>query len=118
MRNKDRGRQQGEAAPPPFDYPWQAQAFALAVSLQESGHFTRAEWSDALGRAIARDEVCNGPDATGTHYYDCWLAALEDLLQAKGLAAPDALQRRRREWEDAYLSTPHGRPVDLRRTAK
>ncbi|MFC4350978.1 nitrile hydratase accessory protein [Fodinicurvata halophila] len=118
MRDEDRWDQHGEAHPPPFDYPWQAQAFALAISLQETGHFSRMEWSDALGRAIARDEACNGPDTTGARYYDCWLAALEELLQIKGLTAPDALRLRRREWEEAYLSTPHGHPVELPPSSK
>lgn len=118
MRNEDRGEQPGEAHPPPFASPWQAQAFALALSLQESGCFSRTEWSDALGRAIARDEACNGPDTTGARYYECWLAALEELLQIKGLAAPDALQLRRREWEEAYLSTPHGQPVEIHRSSE
>lgn len=118
MRNRGRERRRIEEDLPPFDYPWQAQAFAVVVSLQESGHFSRAEWSDALGRAIARDETFNGPDTAGARYYDCWLAALEELLQAKGLTAFDTLQQRRREWEEAYLSTPHGQPVEIRCSSK
>lgn len=118
MRDENREGQQGYTDPPPFDYPWQAQVFALAVSLQDSGRFSGVEWSDALGRAIARDEAHNGPDSTGARYYDCWLAALEELLQAKGLTAPDALRLRRREWEEAYLNTAHGQPVELPRPAR
>lgn len=123
MRSEDRGSEgregpQGQLHPPPFDYPWQAQAFALAVSLQEAGYFSRSEWSDALGRAIARDETSKGPDTTGARYYDCWLAALEALLQDKGLMAEHLLQQRRREWEQAYLSTPHGQPVELLQSIK
>ncbi|HBR38100.1 MAG TPA: nitrile hydratase accessory protein, partial [Sulfitobacter pontiacus] len=30
---------------PVFDAPWQAQAFAMAVSLHQSGAFTWAEWA-------------------------------------------------------------------------
>lgn len=128
MRSEDRGSEdpggedreglQGQSHPPPFDSPWQAQAFAMAVSLQEAGYFSRAEWSDALGRAIARDETSKGPDTTGARYYDCWLAALEALLQDKGLMAEHALRQRRREWEEAYLSTPHGQPVGLHQSIK
>ena len=36
-----------------FAEPWEAQAFALAVSLQDRGVFTAAEWSEALGAEIA-----------------------------------------------------------------
>ncbi|WP_051608773.1 nitrile hydratase accessory protein [Fodinicurvata fenggangensis] len=118
MRDREPPYQQGQGEAPAFDYPWQAQVFALAVSLQEAGRFSRAEWSDALGRAIAKDEASNGPDTTGARYYDCWLAALEELLQAKGLAEADSLRQRRRAWEEAYLSTPHGQPVELPHSTK
>ena len=34
--------------PGPFEEPWQAQVFALAVSLSERGLFTWGEWAEAL----------------------------------------------------------------------
>jgi hypothetical protein len=37
---------------PVFAEPWQAQAFALAVKLSEQGHFTWAEWAEALGNEL------------------------------------------------------------------
>ena len=43
-----------------FTEPWEAQAFALAVSLQDRGVFTATEWADALGAQIAR-----APDQPG-----------------------------------------------------
>ena len=58
-----------------FDEPWEAQAFALAVTLQDRGVFTEAEWSEALGAEIAA-----APDAP---YYRCWLAALERLVERR-----------------------------------
>jgi hypothetical protein len=42
---------------PPFDEPWQAQVFAVAVSLERRGVFDGSEWTRALGAEIAA-----GPD--------------------------------------------------------
>ena len=55
----------------------------MSVALQERGVFSATEWADALGVAIAAD-----PDAP---YYECWLAALEALLDGKGLAGRSTL---------------------------
>jgi len=94
---------------PVFAEPWQAQAFALAVKLSEQGLFTWREWSDALAAAIH----AGGPD-DGSRYYEYWLAALERLVQEKGLLEATALADRKEAWADAYRHTPHGRPVALR----
>ncbi len=47
-------------------------------------------------------------------YYHHWLAALENLVTAKGLTDVAALFERREAWADAYRHTPHGQPVQLR----
>ena len=96
-----------------FAEPWQAQAFALAVRLSEQGHFTWAEWSAALAKEIKAAADQGEPD-DGSRYYEYWLAALERLVTAKGLASPQALVERKDEWADAYRHTPHGKPVELR----
>jgi len=97
---------------PVFAEPWQAQAFALAVSLSAQGHFTWKEWAatlaDELKAAAARGE----PD-DGSRYYDHWLAALERLVAMKGLADPAAMLARKEDWAEAYRHTPHGKPVEL-----
>ena len=64
---------------PVFSEPWEAQAFALVVALQDRGIFTAAEWADALGAEIRRAQAAGDPD-TGDTYYGHWLAALERLL--------------------------------------
>lgn len=96
-----------DSAEPVFEEPWQAEAFALVVHLHEKGAFSWAEWATALS-----DEIKCAPDAE-THYYGHWLAALEQLVKARGLAAPAALERRKQEWAEAYRRTPHGKPVEL-----
>ena len=91
---------------PVFAEPWEAQVFALAVALQERGAFTATEWAQALGAQIADGP----PDAS---YYEHWLAALESLLAAKGVADADTLSRCRDAWARAAARTPHGSPIEL-----
>ena len=97
---------------PVFAEPWQAQAFALAVKLSEQGHFTWKEWAAALAHELHAAANRGEPD-DGSRYYEHWLAALERLVTAKGLADPAALITRKEAWTEAYRTTPHGRPVEL-----
>jgi nitrile hydratase accessory protein len=89
-----------------FAEPWEAQAFALAVALQDRGVFTATEWADALGAEIAR-----APDEP---YYRQWLAALEHLVAEKGLTDANTLRRYAGAWGRAAERTPHGKPIELR----
>jgi nitrile hydratase accessory protein len=98
---------------PVFAEPWQAHAFALAVKLSEAGVFSWAEWTEALGAELAAAARRGEPD-DGSRYYHHWLAALERLVADKSLVGPPALLARKREWEEAYRHTPHGKPVTLR----
>jgi len=97
---------------PVFAEPWEAQAFALAVTLSEQGHFTWKEWVTALSHELQRANDCGEPD-DGSRYYHHWLATLEGLLIAKGLTDPAALLARKEAWAAAYRCTPHGKPVEL-----
>jgi nitrile hydratase accessory protein len=97
---------------PVFAEPWQAQAFALAVKLSEQGHFTWKEWAAALADELKAAESRGEPD-DGTHYYEHWLAALERLVVEKGLTDREAMRERKEAWAEAYLHTPHGKPVEL-----
>jgi nitrile hydratase accessory protein len=100
-----------DAEGPVFAEPWQAQAFALAVTLSEQGHFTWKEWAAALAAEIKAAAGRGEPD-DGSCYYQHWLAALERLLTAKGLTDPEALLARTKAWAEAYRHAPHGKPVD------
>jgi len=97
---------------PVFAEPWQAQAFALAVTLSEQGHFTWKEWAATLADELKAAADRGEPD-DGSRYYHHWVAALEGLVASKGLADPPALQERKEAWADAYRHTPHGKPVLL-----
>ncbi|HLY21183.1 MAG TPA: nitrile hydratase accessory protein [bacterium] len=102
-----------DAGGPVFAEPWQAQAFALAVSLSEQGYFTWKEWSAALADELKAAANRGEPD-DGSQYYRHWLAALERLVTAKGLTDPPAMLARKNAWAEAYRRTPHGKPVELR----
>ena len=98
---------------PVFRAPWEAQAFAMAVTLHEAGHFTWREWAARLATEIAaaRDR---GEHDDGTRYYHYWLATLQSLVAEKGLVAPAELAHREEEWATASKNTPHGQPIVLR----
>jgi nitrile hydratase accessory protein len=100
---------------PVFAEPWQAQAFALAVRLSEQGYFTWKEWAATLADELKAAADRGEPD-DGSRYYEHWLAALERLVTSKKLADRAELHARKEEWADAYRHTPHGKPVELRRS--
>ena len=102
---------------PVFAEPWQAQAFALAVKLSEQGHFTWKQWSTALAAELKAAAARGEPD-DGSRYYHHWLAALERLVAEKGLADPLALVARKEAWAEAYRTTPHGQPIELKATRR
>src|SRR5438445_13834658 len=97
---------------PVFNEPWEAHAFALAVRLSEAGCFSVPEWSAVLSHEIrSAQERCDpGP---GCSYYHQWLSALERMCVEKGLVNATDVQQRKEEWRQAYLNTPHGKPVEL-----
>jgi nitrile hydratase accessory protein len=98
---------------PVFREPWEAQAFAIVVALHERGVFTWDEWTATLAAEIRRAQAGGDPD-TGETYYLHWLAALERLVAAKGIAEPATLARYRDAWDHAADRTPHGMPIELR----
>jgi nitrile hydratase accessory protein len=98
---------------PVFAEPWQASAFAVAVSLSQQGHFSWKEWAAALAEELKSSTERGEPD-DGTHYYHCWLATLERVVVAKGLSESAELRSCREAWADAYRRTPHGQPVQLK----
>jgi nitrile hydratase accessory protein len=98
---------------PVFHEPWEAQAFAMTLALYRQGLFTWPEWADALGHEIKQAQAAGDPDS-GDTYYQHWLAALEQLVAAKGLTDPSTLGRYRDAWDRAADRTPHGTPIELR----
>jgi nitrile hydratase accessory protein len=97
---------------PVFREPWEAQAFALALSLNERGLFAWGEWAKILGEEIKKAQAAGDPD-TGETYYHHWLATLERMVAEKGLTDERVLTRTRDAWERACERTPHGTPIEL-----
>ena len=97
---------------PVFNEPWEAHAFALAVRLSESGCFSWSEWAATLSHEIRAAQERGDPDL-GHSYYHHWLNALERLCAEKGLVSGVAMHRRKEQWRQAYLHTPHGQPIEL-----
>ena len=85
------------------------------MALVQVGHVSAGEWADALGSAIRRAQAAGDPD-DGSTYYGHVLDALEAVVADKALTTRDALFARKEAWRAAYASTPHGRPVELRRS--
>lgn len=99
-------------APSQFDDPWQAQIFALTVALSDAGHFSWHDWTVAFGATLKRHGAERALDG-GADYFNAWLETLEAFLNERGLAHAGEALRVRHQWEQAYLSTPHGQPVRL-----
>ena len=101
---------------PVFREPWEAQAFAMTLTLHEQGHFTWNEWADCLGAEISRAQADGDPDL-GDTYYLHWLKALEGLVASKGIVSMDDLATRKDAWDRAAHETPHGQPIVLPKDA-
>jgi len=102
-----------DAEGPVFREPWEAQAFAMALTLHERGLFTWSEWAATLSQEIKRAQAAGDPD-TGETYYRHWLNALERLVAEKHIATHETLDRYRDAWDHAADRTPHGAPIELK----
>ena len=97
---------------PVFREPWEAEAFAMAVALNQRGLFGWDEWAAMLGEEIKAAQRAGDAD-TGETYYRHWLAALERMVARKGIADRAALKRYHDAWERAADRTSHGAPIEL-----
>ncbi len=97
---------------PVFREPWEAQAFAMTLRLYQQGLFTWPEWAEVLAAEIKRAQEDGDPDI-GDTYYHHWLNALENLVNEKGVADTETLDRYQTAWRHAAERTPHGAPIEL-----
>ena len=81
--------------------------FKDIVAYSRSG--AKAQPGDPLHQ---RAQAAGDPD-TGETYYRHWLATLEHLVAAKGVATSETLHRYRDAWDHAADRTPHGMPIEL-----
>lgn len=94
---------------PVFPEPWAAEAFAMTVHLHEKGLFSWSEWAETLSRQLHQA----GRAEDGSDYFDCWVAALSDLLVSRGVADASAILELQKSWQRAAEATPHGQPIEL-----
>ena len=102
-----------DAEGPVFREPWEAQAFALTLSLYDRGLFVWPEWAAILGDEIKKAQAAGDPD-TGETYYRHWLAALERIVAEKGVTDPGTLRKYYDAWDHAADRTPHGKAIELK----
>ena len=94
-----------------FEKPWHGQIFAITVSLSENKVFKWSEFSKVLADQIKMDktEKQNG----GDDYFFSWTKALENLIIKKNVVDQTNLNITKQKWKDAFLTTPHGHPVEI-----
>ena len=88
------------AAEAVFAAPWEARAFALAVTLSGGEGFSWDDFRDLLiaeiaeGDASAAEHAGRVEAADASPYYERWLAALEKILCAKAMISVEEIERR------------------------
>ena len=102
---------------PTFDEPWQAQSLAIADRLVDAGVVTATAWAETLGFEVQSAARAGAADNADT-YYLAVLGAVEKLLRQIEIIGREELDARVDAWRQAYLSTPHGQPVELQAAPK
>jgi len=92
----------GGSSEPVFNEPWEASAFAIAVSLNQAGLFSWPEWVACLSEAIKEAEAApdDGSGQGADQYYQRWLAALEKLVIAKNILDKQAIDSKQQHFRD------------------
>jgi len=90
----------------PRPSPWRSPCMRVVYSPGTNG-------PKRLPKKSKRAQALGDPD-TGETYYRHWLATLERLIAAKGVATPNTLHRYRDAWDHAADRTPHGSPIELK----
>ena len=78
---------------------------------------TATAWAETLGFEVQSAARAGAADNADT-YYLAVLGAAENLLRQIEIIGRDELDARVEAWRQAYLSTPHGKPVELQADPK
>jgi len=82
----------------------------MTVHLNAKGLFSWSEWAATLSAQLHKP----GRAEDGSDYFDCWVAALSELLVSRGIADPDTILALQQSWQRAAEATPHGQAIELR----
>jgi nitrile hydratase accessory protein len=96
---------------PVFSEPWEADTFAMLVTLEKQNLISWPEWADELGAEIKRSSTSTD---TGADYYVHVLSALEKLLVKKRVISTQGLAQYKAGWARVAKRTPHGKPMELK----
>ena len=100
----------------PFTMPWHAEVFAITLHLNECGHFKWTEWTKLFAFNLTEARKNNpkfsfyGDDS----YYVVWLKTLIEINEQNRLLTSDMVDKFQKRWEEAYYSTPHGKPIQIK----
>jgi len=97
---------------PVFSEQWHAQVIAVVELLVAAGSIDPKNWAQTLGVELDR-RASEGAADTDATYYGAFLSALEHILDKNRIAGRTEVDVRQKDWRNAYLSTPHGKPVTL-----
>lgn len=85
---------------PTFDAPWQARAFALAVTLTDEHASETLTWEEFQSRLVEEVNTGTGDGDPDDVYYDQWLTALERALVEREILDSGELVARVRAFEE------------------
>lgn len=100
----------GPAAPPRsngelvFAAPWESRLFGVTLALLERNLFLWREFQHELIEEIGAWELAHQNEEREFRYYERWQAALEILLEQKGICLASELEARARD----FAERPHG----------
>ena len=77
-----------------FDRDWEKLVFGVAIALSKDGHYEWEEFRQALMSNILKWEQSHELDDVSWDYYQCWLAALEQVVEKSGILKPGELESR------------------------
>ena len=97
-----------------FQNPWHSQLFAITVQMSEKGNFSWKEFVEVFGESLKKQRSLSNNLDGSNDYFSCWLNALEEILIIKKISNQKTLMQLKEDWTQAYLSTPHGKPVHIK----
>ncbi len=97
-----------------FQNPWHGQLFAITVQMSEKGNFSWKQFVEVFGDSLKKQRSLSKNLDGSNDYFSCWLNALEEILIIKKISDKDTLMLLKEDWTQAYLSTPHGKLVNIK----